>query len=161
MGKDRGKYRHYDKRIHCLYQRLGYENKRTYVLDGNIEFDAYPCLYCGDPALDDDHTIPISYASKIVDMGMIDSLKDKCFIVPSCKACNRSLSDKVFPSLQERINYVKSILKAKYGSLRMLPEWTDEEIYELGYSLRDFIEKGEALRRRFEARVFWDYKEYR
>jgi hypothetical protein len=114
------------------------------------------CFYCGELADGLDHTVPIAYTSRngtrtrTRKPGEIDNGHSR---VPSCQECNSLLGSQLFPTLQERAAYLARKLRARYRSDLFGPEWTAEELTEIGPSLRAQIERKIAESARIKRRV--------
>ena len=96
-------------------------------------FSRYACTYCGDTAEDLDHVIPHSYASST---GKRSYGKTK--VVPCCKRCNSLLGNKKYLAIGERASYLLDRYRIKVNKLVSLPEWTEEELEDMG----DFFKRG-------------------
>lgn len=112
----------------------------------------YTCTYCGEPADSLDHTIPYSFfrntGSKNRKMEAIG------FLTPACRECNCILGDKIFPTFQERFQYVQKRLRHKYKKF-MKVVWDDEDIRSVSGRLRQFIEQQNRLNKRIRSRLEW------
>jgi hypothetical protein len=92
------------------------------------------CTYCGSTATDRDHVIPVSLTTCYT-----KRYGDVAVTVPACRECNAILGNRLFKTFEARAAYVASRLKARYKKLLAAPSWTDEELAELGPSLRSSI----------------------
>ena len=72
------------------------------------------------------------------------------FTVAACRECNSALGDRVYQTLADRKREAQAHLRRKYRKLLQMPGWTEEELTDVGPSLRSSI--GEALKRRDEIR---------
>lgn len=106
------------------------------------------CTYCGEPADTRDHIIP--WASQ-------GSKKEKTFenqeLTSACLECNVLLGDKLFVTIPQRAAYLLKKIPQRYKKVLRQPEWTLEELKELGPSLRQSIEKVEIERLRLRRRI--------
>ncbi len=59
--------------------------------------------------------------------------------MPCCGECNSIASDHVFKTLRAKRSYIQDRLRKKYAKLINGPRWSDEEIAELGSTLRSHI----------------------
>jgi hypothetical protein len=113
-----------------LMKTHGHLYKRHFISEG------YYCFYCGAPGQCLDHVPPI----KIIDSLDQDKLKKdripKC-LIPSCNECNSRLGDKPLITVMERLLYLESYYEAFFKKQKA--KWTDEEINELGGSLREYV----------------------
>lgn len=91
------------------------------------------CTYCGDQYGDTyDHVMPRSYTNN-------NSFSmDVC--VPSCKECNSALGDELLFSIPDRAAFLFNKYHKKYKSQLNQTKWTQEELDELGPTLRSAIE---------------------
>lgn len=98
------------------------------------------CIYCGQTADSEDHVFPISRLDglELFRPGVRNQfLPHGLCIVKSCWNCNSIASDHSFISILKKRDYIQSKLKEKYGN--NFVDWTNEELTELGYSLRQYV----------------------
>jgi hypothetical protein len=110
------------------------------------------CVYCGIPATTYDHFVPLSAVHLIADC--LDQIPGKV-LVPSCGECNGIASDRVFPTIAAKRRYIHGRLRKKHRRLLDIPHWSDGELSELGYVLRDFVRSGQDRRQWLLARLAW------
>lgn len=103
--------------------------------------DTGRCFYCNAPADTWDHTTPVSHFNALRDTGVNDKTAP---VVRCCRECNSLLSDHVFPTLAARKSYLKKTLRQRYGRLIAAPRWEEEELEELGPSLRASVQAQQA-----------------
>lgn len=75
------------------------------------------CIYCGDPATDRDHVIPVAWkaAPRHYD----------CHTVPSCADCNQKiLRDRLIFTVEERAEFVLKELSKRLA--KVLDGWSGE-----------------------------------
>jgi hypothetical protein len=98
------------------------------------------CFYCGQLGDGTDHAVPIAYTTRngrgTRRQGDLDNGHLR---VPCCRECNSLLGSKLFDSIQARAAYLARKLKNRYRLLLSAPQWTDQEIAEVGPSLRAMI----------------------
>jgi len=82
-----------------------------------------------------DHVIPRSVLQTLADTG-IEINKSRIKIVPCCHECNCLLGASFQETIAERKKYLKQRLRHKYRAILKIPHWTEEEINELGYVLK-------------------------
>lgn len=116
------------------------------------------CTYCGLPAQDRDHVIPLTYSSSQTRRRESDYTDENC--VPSCRECNNTANARVFDSLEEKRDYIQQKLGYKYRSISDFPDWTPEEIAEMGSAFRRPIQYAMALKRLTQRRLSWPYVPY-
>jgi len=98
------------------------------------------CVYCGSSKnIENDHLIPYSFTHIKTRKRLNNSKKGT---VPACRNCNRMLHNKFFITVSDRAAYLLPKYNKKYNKLSRLPEWTEEELSELGRTLRSAIENG-------------------
>ena len=97
------------------------------------------CVYCGDWYQCRDHFIPVSYSSVIRRYRPGDTVK-------SCNRCNSWLSDKIFPSMEDRSEFLLGRYQKAYAKLLRMPDWSEEEIAELDYTLAALIKSKQYAR---------------
>lgn len=123
-----------DKRKYALLQsNVFYRKKFRWV---NF------CIYCGQKAQCLDHVFPLCFAS------MFDlqrpNVRKQFFqglnLVPSCNECNALAGKNLFYSIKEKRKFIKTKLRKKYKRHSKNVVWDDDEIKELGFNLRKFIE---------------------
>lgn len=122
-----------------------FAQRLPYTFDG-ITWWATPCCYCGDPAEDEDHVLPLSAYKKLCNVSNISLPEDLLRIVPSCHECNLLLTDKVFRSFEEKRLYAKALIARRYHDILTYPSWTPEELAELTGSLHRWIGAGQDMR---------------
>lgn len=115
------------------------------------------CVYCGQPATDQDHVYPISLlsmlnfeykqAKSIIPFGL--------YIVPACRECNSLAASQAFFSVLSKRDFIKSKLRLKYHKIITTVMWDEEEIAELGRNLQADVRKMLHNRNVVEARLNW------
>ena len=118
------------KRRKQLMQTHGHKYKRHFLTEG------YYCFYCGDPAQALDHVPPLSMM-EVLDRDKIKKDRIPRALVPCCTECNTALGDRQLINVFDRLLYLESYYDAFFKQQRAM--WSDEEIDELGYSLREFV----------------------
>lgn len=71
----------------------------------------------------------------------------------ACKECNSTLSNNHPYSLVNRIEFLAKKMTKKYDLDKQVPEWDDEELDELGATLRTAVEGSIHARQRALQRV--------
>jgi hypothetical protein len=97
------------------------------------------CVYCGDVAKDRDHVVPQSLVAEESKTWHSDR------VVPACHDCNGALHNKVLLTIAERASWLAKRLKRKYDKLS-IKAWTEDELQELGPTLRAFVKSQESRR---------------
>lgn len=115
-------------------------------------FNVKLCVYCGEPANGRDHVIPRAFQQRIEDFGWA---KRRKLIVPACGECNSTAGSKVFLTLREKRRYIHDRYRERYRKLLEAPNWTQEEIDELGPTLRTTVVRSQHAKDLIRARLAW------
>lgn len=111
---------------------------------------AYPpgvCVYCGMPAGTKDHLIPRPWTG--------DARRSSVAVVPSCAECNSWIGASGEASIAGRRKIAHaSLRKAKRQELAA-PEWTSDDLAELGPALRQHVQAKQRARLATLARLAW------
>lgn len=92
------------------------------------------CTYCGGNPECREHVIPVSY------MSIFRSYDpEKNWIVPACNECNSLAGASVVFSIPEKAKLVLGKFKKRYSKFINQPEWTQEELNEVSYSIREMV----------------------
>lgn len=110
------------------------------------------CVYCGVPATTNDHFVPLSVLTMITDATTIIS---GMVLLPSCGECNSLASDRIFPTIASKRRYIHKKLAKRHAAVLAMPKWTEDELSDLGYALRDFVIKGQVQRDWLIQRLQW------
>jgi uncharacterized protein Usg len=108
----------------------GHKYKRHFLTEG------YYCFYCADPADTLDHVPPLS-SMEILNKEKRKKDKIPATLVPCCKECNSSLGDRQLWTVFDRLLYLETYYDAFFKKQKAM--WTEEEIAELGPSLRESV----------------------
>jgi len=113
-----------------LMKTHGHKYQRHFITEG------YYCFYCGDPAQALDHVPPLTMMDVI---GPEKIKKDRIprALVPCCTECNSALGNRQLMTVFDRLLYLESYYEAFFKQQKAM--WSDEEIDELGPSLREFV----------------------
>lgn len=101
------------------------------------------CYYCGKQATQIDHVIPKNMLRNFAlstEPITLENIARRVLMVFSCGECNRLLSDTFTESLTEKKKLLKSRLKRRHKKLLEIPDWSPNEIEELGYNLRSYVQ---------------------
>ena len=116
------------------------------------------CYYCGDSADTLDHTIPVSFYSTIpTRSGIKSKYSDPVPVVDCCLECNTTLHNKLVTDVRDRADLIQERYAKKYKKVLSLPRWNEEDIDELGKSLRSVIVRDQILQTSLKERL--DYLE--
>jgi ribosomal protein L37AE/L43A len=131
----------------------------VWVNDNNIWGSQNICYYCGQPADSIDHVIPQAMLRQLVCLedGEITKaiLRKRALKVWACRECNSLLSSSYQDSLVERKQFLKEKLKKKYKRIIALPKWDEDDLNEMGYVLRQYIENAARLKEFIVQRIAW------
>ncbi len=112
-----------------------------------------PCVYCGVPADSIDHVPPRTARDRILEMGLAS--KYPFFTVEACRECNSLLGGQTFWTLDERKRYIKKTLRKRYKKYIELPDWSEEELKELGGSMSEYVNNSLEIKRVAIKRLEW------
>ena len=102
----------------------------------------YQCTYCGDTATTKDHFPPASYCLS-------------GWLLPACSECN-CFAGTAWPiEFEYRANHVKRRLREKYHRVLRTPDWSSEELAELGPNLRNEAIRWVLKKRHVQERLAW------
>jgi hypothetical protein len=118
-----------------------------------LEYSGPRCYYCGEPATEQDHVVPRSWLPVL--RPMVNS--EVPTTVDCCSECNRILSNSLQDSLVDRVAELKARLRARYRHLLEMPEWTTEELQDLGRGLRGVVAAALVKRTCIERRLDWGW----
>jgi hypothetical protein len=113
-----------------LMKLHGHKYKRHFTQEG------YYCFYCSDPADTLDHVPPLS-AMEVLNKEKRKKEQIPAVLVPCCRECNSALGSRQLWTVFDRLMYLESYYDAYFKRQKML--WSEEEIEELGYSLRESV----------------------
>lgn len=114
---------------------------------------SFPCYYCGCRATSVDHVPPVSIRPTLMQFGMQKTFP--FFEVDACQECNSLLGTRAIWFKSKRKRFIKLALRLRYTKLLHTPRWTEEEIAELGYTLKTTVQSGIALSEWIRQRIAW------
>lgn len=116
------------------------------MTDDSLRFKlvAYDCIYCGQPRTCYDHFPPRHTGVR------------RGFLLPACTECNSTLGGRSGLDLGERFDFVKRRLRDKNKRLLDTPQWSDEELDELGPNLRRQAAAWTSNKSVIEKRLGWE-----
>lgn len=88
---------------------------------------ALTCWYCGERAETIEHIFPQKHGN-----GSGDTVK-------ACRECNSALGAFAPTSVEERCIHLAQRLRKRYQLDKPIPEWSDDEIAELGHNLQSAV----------------------
>src|ERR1035437_175444 len=121
-----------------------------YIDEGDVAFIAESCFYCGSIATTIDHVPPRS-TRKMFDHSNVPS-PYRNYEVPCCHECNSGLGDRLC-TLKERKVYIAQWLSRRYKRILTMPEWTEEELFEMSYAMQDKIRNSMRIREQVRLRI--------
>ena len=117
------------------------------------------CYYCGRYADSIDHVIPQSTLRQLVcleDKEITKAiLRKRALKVWACRECNHLLGSSLQDSLIERKQFLKEKLRKRYKRIIALPKWEIDELEDMGYVLRNYIENSARLKEFIVQRINW------
>ena len=96
------------------------------------------CTYCGDVSECRDHVVPVSFTSNIP--ARKRGKTNKKDTVPCCTECNSLLGNKLLTTVETRAAYLIGVMELRYANLLETPYWSQEDLDDLGYTMRSDIE---------------------
>ena len=117
----------------------------------SIALAEWICIYCGQIGDSIDHVPPSSTRPALINMGL--QYEYPFLEVRSCRECNSALSDQAFWTIPERKKYIKKWLLRRYMRVLSMPDWTPEEILDLGPGLSIHVSSGIYKKRVIERRI--------
>jgi len=122
-----------------------------------ISVDLTPCYYCGLPATSKDHAVPRALLRALADDP--DALRhimwNRRETVPCCRECNCLLGVSVQNTLEERKAFLKERLRRRYTRFLSIPDWSEEELFEMSGRLRRYVVSGLKKKAVALARLRW------
>jgi hypothetical protein len=115
-----------------------------------------PCVYCGMTADTRDHFVPQSWRAMFM-FWREGAWEDAPDTVPCCRQCNSIAGATPFATLVEKREYIQGRLRDKHAKLLASPFHSEDELDEMGTSLRTHIERRETQRLRLLMRLSWPY----
>ncbi len=100
--------------------------------------DIYPpCHYCGQPGVTIDHVPPQSLRTRLGELGLTGHYT--FHEVRCCRECNCLLGARPLYTLADRKRFIKRVLRKRYARFVRMPPWSDEQLAELGHTLRTSV----------------------
>lgn len=95
--------------------------------------------------------MPKVYAAMMEGVGIITPSR----ILPACLECNILAGARVFQTVGDKRRYVQSKIRQKYARVLAAPSWTDEEIDDLGFTLRTHVRHCQVAKKLTVERLAW------
>jgi len=112
-----------------------------------IASTAGACTYCGEPATENDHLLPLPWTGK--------AARRSTKKVPACRECNGRLSDLFLPTVEERAAHLFQVLAEEHLDELGKPDWSPRELEALGDRLRQAVITRQADRTILRSRLAW------
>ena len=115
------------------------------------------CYYCGVLADTVDHVVPRHLLERAGAAGisLAAVYRVRLWEVPACRECNCLIGGAIFKTIKERVAYVKMRIRKRYSRLLRMPQWTEEELEEVGPGMRGFVANAQARRQYIRDRLAW------
>jgi hypothetical protein len=118
--------------------------------DRHYTAEGYYCFYCGDPADGLDHVPSLS------SIDTMDYLYRKRNQIPAvtvacCSQCNGAMSSERLDTVAERLIYLESFYQKVFE--KQNKTWSEEEIEELGFSLKNSIRSSQERLQRYVHKI--------
>ena len=105
------------------------------------------CVYCGEPSDDQEFFPPRTHAVH-------------GYTLPVCREC-KNLANRAHPfDFKERADYIKSKLRDRLQRVLRTPDWSSNELEEIGRDLRDGIAAWQKMREISKDRIAWNALSY-
>jgi len=105
------------------------------------------CVYCGALADTEDHFPPVSETMS-------------GFLLPCCRECNSLAGSMHGRNFWERVKQVKAKLKKRHERDLRVPNWSSEELDEMGHDMQRDIKLCLDKRRIVQSRLAWNVEGY-
>ena len=109
------------------------------------------CIYCGQPAMHVDHVPPRYWRHVLTAMGLSGKVEFRT--VPACANCNHILGKEPLFTVPERRTFIRNYLWRKHAKLISTPGWHQDELNELGYTLRSYVKGMQAKKMQILQRI--------
>lgn len=115
------------------------------------------CVYCGVASDSIDHVVPQHLLARAgeLELDLSGIMRMAQWTVPSCRECNAILGGRLYATLAERRKAAHDGLRRKYATYLRTPDWDEDELAEMGESMRQFIRAGMGIRNWVRARLRW------
>ena len=109
----------------------------------SIEVDYAICTYCGSVATTVDHVPPRA----------LRGLNVEHLLLPCCLECNVLLGSFIGLNVKDRKRFLLKKYKNRYARLLKTPDWTAEELLQVGENLRSSITQALLSKREVNAKL--------
>ena len=113
----------------------------------------YVCTYCGLLGETIDHVPPKSIRNRLVELDLANPQHFR--EVRSCRECNSIIGARPPWTVSARRRELHKILKRRYAKYLEMPNWTEEEIEELGPGMQESVREGLVVKALTQARIAW------
>jgi len=115
--------------------------------DLRIRIRGARCVYCGETAQTDEHFPPAC-------------VSPYGYVLPACRECNRFAGTEFSYDFEQRCLSVKRKIRKKYIKQLETPDWSNDEVAEIGYNLRRMVTKWQRLKPIIQQRLAWSVPAY-
>lgn len=105
--------------------------------------DHHVCFYCGEYATQKEHVVPRHTLYPT-------------WVVGSCQECNMLAGAEPFISVLDKLLFIRDRRVKRYKKLLQSPDWTDDELQDIGRNLKVAIEAGQRAREVVCSQVNWN-----
>lgn len=100
------------------------------------------CFYCGERATQDEHVV-----AQVYDV--------ETWTVRSCWECNALAGQEPFATITHKHEYIRDRRRLRYAKLLKMPEWTEDDLDEMGTNLRNTIIAYQRARDVVKTQIDW------
>jgi hypothetical protein len=124
---------------------IGTEEQRRFSKDAFKKPNVH-CVYCGDWFQCRDHYIPRDWSGYHRSYAAGD-------VVPCCIECNILISNRAIFNVLDRAKYLISAYERKASKWLRIPPWSEKELGDMGYNMRNKIRIALMLRSVYAAKL--------
>ncbi len=100
------------------------------------------CFYCGEYGCEIEHVVP-------------QHTRLPTYTVLACRECNGMAGGELFANVLDKLHYIRGRREKKYAKVLSMPQWTKDELKDLGYAIRVRIEACENARQLVQSQLDW------
>lgn len=115
------------------------------------------CTYCGVPADSEDHVVPRHLLARAgeLEMDLSQVMRMQTWVVPACRECNSIIGGQLFATIKERRECAHKGIRKKYASYLRVPNWSEEDLEEMGPDAQREIIAAIKVRDWVKTRLRW------
>lgn len=119
--------------------------------------ESTPCTYCGLPADSVDHVVPrhLLERADAAGLDLFRVFRMQRWTVPACRECNSIIGARIFKTLAERRAAAHKGIRKKYAALLRIPDWSEDDLAEMGPRAREDIRHAIRARDGVRERLRW------